>query len=112
MLKQVQAVAVVVKIRQPPSGGCVLKPSHRLQHCNLYRPAAFGRLCVETSLCTMRPCRPMPAAFGRLCVETSNSGQGKGSDDPAAFGRLCVETGNGGGIKGADGTSRLRAAVC
>ena len=33
-----------------------------------------------------------PAAFGRLCVETSPSAEGIGAAQPAAFGRLCVET--------------------
>ena len=33
-------------------------------------PAAFGRLCVETSKTLYSPPLPAPAAFGRLCVET------------------------------------------
>ena len=33
-----------------------------------------------------------PAAFGRLCVETSQSDIIVGFMRPAAFGRLCVET--------------------
>ena len=33
-------------------------------------PAAFGRLCVETSIITTEPLFSGPAAFGRLCVET------------------------------------------
>ena len=33
-------------------------------------PAAFGRLCVETSAGTTSKRRFSPAAFGRLCVET------------------------------------------
>ena len=36
--------------RQPPSGGCVLKPSASVGVKILRPPAAFGRLCVETSL--------------------------------------------------------------
>ena len=80
----------------------------------VYQPAAFGRLCVETSSSSSKDVEPPPAAFGRLCVETSvtillpvlksqpPSGgcvlkhsiefkRGRGSG-PAAFGRLCVET--------------------
>ena len=56
-------------------------------------PAAFGRLCVETS--DIHPFIPpylIPAAFGRLCVETFSRQQVKNRTDPAAFGRLCVET--------------------
>ncbi|EET42555.1 hypothetical protein NEISICOT_03699 [Neisseria sicca ATCC 29256] len=40
------------------------------QNTILFEPAAFGRLCVETSV--PHPCslKKFPAAFGRLCVET------------------------------------------
>ena len=33
-------------------------------------PAAFGRLCVETSAAMFADMAMAPAAFGRLCVET------------------------------------------
>ena len=33
-------------------------------------PAAFGRLCVETTTLKKRLTQAWPAAFGRLCVET------------------------------------------
>ena len=33
---------------QPPSGGCVLKHYGKRCHTQRTRPAAFGRLCVET----------------------------------------------------------------
>ena len=33
---------------QPPSGGCVLKQKEFLSELKLLKPAAFGRLCVET----------------------------------------------------------------
>ncbi len=38
---------------QPPSGGCVLKLK-TFQNCCITRPAAFGRLCVETMLQSQR----------------------------------------------------------
>ena len=34
---------------QPPSGGCVLKHFDSFRVGVLLRPAAFGRLCVETA---------------------------------------------------------------
>ena len=34
---------------QPPSGGCVLKRTKHPEKYEQYKPAAFGRLCVETS---------------------------------------------------------------
>ena len=33
---------------QPPSGGCVLKQNHQVTLEQTSKPAAFGRLCVET----------------------------------------------------------------
>ena len=33
---------------QPPSGGCVLKPQPVSLLIQAVKPAAFGRLCVET----------------------------------------------------------------
>ena len=79
------------------------------------KPAAFGRLCVETSVrhglsdcyqaqppsggCVLKHAGDFgfcgfqrPAAFGRLCVETNPQRTIPYSSIPAAFGRLCVET--------------------
>ena len=36
-------------------------------------PAAFGRLCVETTVLPLAAMLVKPAAFGRLCVETIGS---------------------------------------
>ncbi len=77
-------------------------------------PAAFGRLCVETTLpekihvydnqppsggCVLKLILMLrylmtyfPAAFGRLCVETNLLQCRQCLRLPAAFGRLCVET--------------------
>ena len=54
---------------QPPSGGCVLKRTGNGKG-ESRRPAAFGRLCVETQPKTTTFLSLKPAAFGRLCVET------------------------------------------
>ena len=37
---------------------------------NMGKPAAFGRLCVETPTPLIIHSTVKPAAFGRLCVET------------------------------------------
>ena len=77
---------------QPPSGGCVLKlssPTYRIFNAI---PAAFRRLCVETSPGGNASNPTGPAAFRRLCVETSGSPPGTLAETPAAFRRLCVET--------------------
>ena len=55
-------------------------------------PAAFGRLCVETKGWSGKIMEIKPAAFGRLCVETSTLQRCFFAPNPAAFGRLCVET--------------------
>ena len=75
---------------QPPSGGCVLKPSILTKQGLGTFAAAFGRLCVETY--------QVMAAYTNLLA--------------AAFGRLCVETNYGYGDVYSGGSSRLRAAVC
>ena len=48
VLKQVAFAAVSGFFSQPPSGGCVLKPKPPMARIGPQRPAAFGRLCVET----------------------------------------------------------------
>ena len=55
-------------------------------------PAAFRRLCVETSDRFGRFGTVAPAAFRRLCVETKFNRDYIRVLDPAAFRRLCVET--------------------
>ena len=53
-----------------------------------------------------------PAAFGRLCVETSKLPDNVPASLPAAFGRLCVETKACPKRRWPCCSSRLRAAVC
>ena len=77
---------------QPPSGGCVLKQYSPCLPCGYKGPAAFGRLCVET------------LNFKRKCIIFNQPPSGgcvlkRGVWVttlvilmPAAFGRLCVET--------------------
>ena len=55
-------------------------------------PAAFRRLCVETTKKKTEFKRLGPAAFRRLCVETRHNGKSSVPYCPAAFRRLCVET--------------------
>ena len=58
----------------------------------LVAAAAFGRLCVETSIKRTIYRDSRAAAFGRLCVETISLILSTALDTAAAFGRLCVET--------------------
>ena len=50
MLKQAKNYSSANKALQPPSGGCVLKPTDSPKVAELMDPAAFGRLCVETAV--------------------------------------------------------------
>ena len=77
-------------LSQPPSGGCVLKP---------YGDGAFIAGLA-------------PAAFRRLCVETTRHGNGDIRTTPAAFRRLCVETVFQQLLPVGQIASRLQAAVC
>ena len=79
-------------LSQPPSGGCVLKPQYGYGCGRAIRPAAFRRLCVETTQSKHAPARTCPAAFRRLCVETTETTPRPQVKNPAAFRRLCVET--------------------
>ena len=89
-MKQKLDVGFDVNLYQPPSGGCVLKLKRiAVAFCDGY-PAAFGRLCVETSMIAWFLPSPFPAAFGRLCVETLMPAKAALKVSPAAFGRLCV----------------------
>ena len=54
--------------KQPPSGGCVLKPLVKISVAVASSAAAFGRLCVETiiSLCSLPSIVTQPPSGG--CV--------------------------------------------
>ena len=70
MLKRLATVEYTIKLKQPPSGGCVLKPdsAYYLQDAGT---AAFRRLCVETLVFVSDVNDFLTAAFRRLCVETT-----------------------------------------
>ena len=119
---------------QPPSGGCVLKHNKGLAFDMTPNPAAFGRLCVETSIsgasratgaqppsggCVLK--RPMQSPVCACMFQPPSGGcvlKQRWLFDliavkvPAAFGRLCVETPKEYGLNLIETSSRLRAAVC
>ena len=78
----------------------------------MWKPAAFGRLRVETLMATVLFGDYIPAAFGRLRVETLMATVLFGDYIPAAFGRLRVETVDFGILGRYLTASRLRAAAC
>ena len=107
-------MVLVSGLFQPPSGGCVLKPANALYGVFAYSPAAFGRLCVETSkLNRLIKGRVQPPSGGCVLKPDDSTVDGKVVRQPpsggcvlkhrvqqkdgrnllpAAFGRLCVET--------------------
>ena len=48
-MKRMKEIEIKLDGHQPPSGGCVLKQELAEKVEKLENPAAFGRLCVETS---------------------------------------------------------------
>ena len=64
---------VRIYIKQPPSGGCVLKPSHFNDRLSNNSAATFGWLCVETIKLADIAVGVNAATFGWLCVETAIS---------------------------------------
>ena len=97
---------------QPPSGGCVLKLALKVAQMGWDKPAAFGRLCVETYDYGYKSYKSTQPPSGGCVLKPVGSFSWRLEKEPAAFGRLCVETENI--IRHCDsGTaSRLRAAVC
>ena len=70
-MKPIIEMSVMVRqIKQPPSGGCVLKPIRIRIRIWIRLAAAFRRLCVETDNDDFYLMDITPAAFRRLCVET------------------------------------------
>ena len=92
MLKPLIRPRLKLQLRQPPSGGCVLKHFNHVIISLKELPAAFRRLCVETRKCANGWVSAKPAAFRRLCVETALQTVCRVIYCPAAFRRLCVET--------------------
>ena len=112
VLKHTDGVRLGFRLFQPPSGGCVLKHDVFCAGCNAGQPAAFGRLCVETSWLSSERFRRAPAAFGRLCVETlvSTHSSLNGITQPPSGG--CVLKPSAFAMPMPMRASRLRAAVC
>ena len=79
-------------VKQPPSGGCVLKLVSLLQIPTCHRAATFGWLCVETMYQKWKMAGMVAATFGWLCVETIEPESLKSEFAAATFGWLCVET--------------------
>ena len=90
----------------------MLKPISFMRCVAIIKPAAFRRLCVETSPDWGMAGYYAPAAFRRLCVETTLPKSSSTQTVPAAFRRLCVETMTFGAGRRVKSTSRLQAAVC
>ena len=98
--------------RQPPSGGCVLKPAFlRASNVPTAQPPSGGCVLKHTTFEELKQ-KPAAAAFGRLCVETVGVVIPNLLEWAAAFGRLCVETPVQSTKEDLDAGSRLRAAVC
>ena len=114
VLKQCRPVPPNRGGTQPPSGGCVLKQPQPFRAAALGEPAAFRRLCVETSPSSCRvaslfqppssgcvlkqglcnQCRQQYAQppSGGCVLKQSDTVPARQTACPAAFGQLCVET--------------------
>ena len=57
-------------MKQPPSGGCVLKRPIKALSVSDGKAATFGWLCVETDVADLAQRGTAAATFGWLCVET------------------------------------------
>ena len=68
-------------MKQPPSGGCVLKRPIKALSVSDGKAATFGWLCVETDVADLAQRGTAAATFGWLCVETSQLRCCNGGDD-------------------------------
>ncbi len=59
-------------MKQPPSGGCVLKRPIKALSVSDGKAATFGWLCVETDVADLAQRGTAAATFGWLCVETEH----------------------------------------
>ena len=75
-------------------------------------PAAFGRLCVETTTGMGTAALTYQPPSGGCVLKQVFDIEDVAPKNPAAFRRLCVETKFISGMGVHDGTSRLQAAVC
>ena len=72
MLKPSKEIGRNRQRKQPPSGGCVLKPLIDGATFEIIGAATFGWLCVETIAESENYKAVRAATFGWLCVETSS----------------------------------------
>ena len=112
MLKQFQLKTNPRRMSQPPSGGCVLKQGKYSDESQQMAQPPSGGCVLKLSFVLQHLLGKIPAAFGRLCVETTSVDVCAKDKEPAAFGRLCVETIIYECLMMFEIPSRLRAAVC
>ena len=89
VLKHAGISLFIQTANQPPSGGCVLKPMLRAALGTARLPAAFRRLCVETSDSRRRPAGlPQPPSGGCVLKLSKNTVKNMEATQPPSGG--CV----------------------
>jgi len=75
---------------QPPSGGCVLKPTNEIKENHKSFAAAFGRLCVETThfKLQLKPFSGQPPSGGCVLKLKNNNKDDSSVSQPPSGG--CV----------------------
>ena len=71
MLKPKTFMQYKTRRYQPPSGGCVLKPHEKQQELESNHQPPSGGCVLKQVIGQVIQISKDPAAFGRLCVETS-----------------------------------------
>ena len=67
MLKPALHKRPFLELLQPPSGGCVLKLLRHPQNLGIAVSAAFGRLCVETVVTSVKAGDPDSRLRAAVC---------------------------------------------
>ena len=85
-------VAQQLQQKQPPSGGCVLKPRYKTRGINETGQPPSGGCVLKQECVIARSNWRTAATFGWLCVETDVIKRYLNEITAATFGWLCVET--------------------
>ena len=73
-------VILILSIRQPPSGGCVLKLIYQIWRLKVVQQPPSGGCVLKQGSVTFNALMELAAAFGRLCVETTKLTINRGNE--------------------------------
>ena len=95
VLKPNKYIQLTWMLCQPPLGGCVLKPNKYIQLTWMLCQPPLGGCVLKLSWSTDDPAALCPAAFRRLCVETKRTDSGISCSSQPPLGGCVLKLGRG-----------------